>query len=184
MPQESWKNINPPDGWGTGPLKTLDQLAQAVIADFDPSNGGNFRQLAEQYGMTLLQMHNLIHARRPDLYQQYLDRRSCAEKSSPAFHAPQPDISAASTPSRTSHRTDRAASNQKRWGSLKKWWRTKRVGQSPANTATAPRTGCSVHITGDIAGLSLSISPANGQALELVFSSDVHNADKRRSCRD
>jgi hypothetical protein len=163
-------------------IKTPEQLAHAICANFDPSNGGNFSQLAEQYGLTLVQVHKLIFAHRPDLYEQHYGK--AGPSSTPRSHESQPGTSAASSPSRMSHRTDRAASNQKRLDRLKKWWRTRLFARKPASTATVPRTGCSVRITGDIAGLSLSILPANGQALELTFSSDDRNADKRRSCRD
>ncbi|MCQ8182203.1 hypothetical protein NP603_13860 [Methylomonas sp. SURF-1] len=163
-------------------FRNMNDFAESVIRDFKPHNGGNFRQLAKRYGMTLVQMYLFIHARCPDLYEKAVNgKKSCS-----AFDVSKLSTSAASTPSRTSHHIDHASSNPVRWGSWKKSYCSRHsvLGRSPANKAAVPHTDRNVRISGDMSGLSLTLAPANGQVLELRFASDARNADTHTSCRD
>ena len=163
------------------PYRTLEHWAETVISEFKPSNGGNFRELAKRYGMTVVQIYKFIHARRPDLYA----RAVSGEKSPPAFDVSKLSTSAASTPFRTSHRTGGLANNPARWGNWKKSWCSRRsyLAQSPANTAVAPRIDCSARISGDTSGLSLTVSQANSPVLVMTFASDADNEGKHTSCQ-
>lgn len=161
---------------------SFDEAASKIIREFKPYNGGNFRSLAKRYGMSLVQIHKFIQARRPDLYE----RAANGEKAYSAFDVSKLSTSAASTPFRTSHRTDDAASNPAHSDSLKTPCCSKcsNAAQSLTNTAEVRHTGHSVHINADSpVRVSLLIDQASRVVLELKFASDDRNADIHTSCR-
>lgn len=162
-------------------FRNMANFEETLIRNFKPSNGGNFRQLAKRYGMTLVQIHGFIYSRRPDLY----DRAANGEKAYSAFDVSKLSISSASSSFRTLHRTDDAASNLPHWGKWKKSSNSRHfyVARLPANKAAVLHTDYSIHISGDTSGLSLVVSSATGPALELTFASDDRNAGIHKSCR-